>query len=293
MNRLKPLIQVASAVAALLSLVACTTASPSSQTTAAPAVVPLFAVDYAALSAEAASVCEQRAKGTGERIRQAHDRWQVPNRAAQERSLRWVLEHSLAEQPSGGPAVASLPERRTRWREQSLQDLRALMLRHDAASIRIYCERWPALFERTDMQFAAMANTAGTGQPPRANFMLDHRAEFEEAARLCDARVPGSGTSIHSAVLRWQAVHGDAKDQLMAWSHASASQRAELVGGRVLTLVSIQAHQRFQAIARQRQAIAAMPDEAVRAHCQALPGRLERSDFDFVAAWAAVKRAGL
>jgi hypothetical protein len=168
------------------------------------AVVPIFAVDYAALSAQAAQACDERAPGTGQRIRQAHARWQTQHGAAQEKSSQAVQEQARAEATQRGLPLVPPAQLQARWRAQSLQDLKDKMAALDGAAISLYCERWPALFDRPDMQFAAMAASQPQSAEAQATFMADHQARFTEAARLCDARAPGTGTAVTQALLRWQ-----------------------------------------------------------------------------------------
>ncbi len=271
---------------AVLWLIGC--ASTVNQT--APAqTMPIFAVDYAALSAEAASACERRAPGTGERIRVAHERWQVQHRAAQQKSLQFVEEQARSESARRGQPFVPFSQRQERWRAQSLQGLKDKMAALDDAAVRPYCERWPALFLQPDMQFAAMAATQPQGAQP-TGFMLDHQAQFTEAARLCDARAPGSGAAVLQALGRWQTRHGAAKDKLMADAHAQALARADAVGGSVLALDSIKSWQRARAIERQQQAMQEVTDATVRPYCESLPREFERADMDFSAQWQAVQR---
>ena len=107
---------------AALCLTGC--AATVHQTAPTQQVVPIFAVDYAALSADAASACERRAPGTGERIRAAHERWQGQHHAAQQRSLQLVDEQTQLETSQRGQPVTPLSLRQERWRAQSLQGLR-------------------------------------------------------------------------------------------------------------------------------------------------------------------------
>jgi hypothetical protein len=258
---------------ALCSLLGCAT-SP-------PLIVPIFAVDYAALSAQAAQACDERAPGTGRRIRQAHARWQTLHDAAQEKSFQAVQEQVRAEAMQRGLPLIPLEERQARWRAQSLQDLKDKMAALDAAAIAPYCERWPTLFERPDMQFAAMAATQPQSAESQASFMSDHQARFTEAARLCDARAPGTGAAVTQALLRWQSTQGAAKDKLMAQAHAQALARADAVGGRILPLDAIKSGQRDRAIARQQRTMNALDDAAVRLYCETLPREFERADMDF------------
>jgi hypothetical protein len=265
---------------ALCSLFACATSPP------APAVVPIFAVDYAALSAQAAQACDARAPGTGQRIRQAHARWQTQHAAAQAQSLAAVQEQVQAEAMQRGLPLPPPEERQARWRAQSLQDLKAKMAALDAAAVAPYCERWPDLFERSDMQFAAMAATQAPGAETTSTFMADHQARFTEAARLCDARAPGTGTAVTQALLRWQSTQGAAKDKLMAQAHAQALARADAVGGRILPLDTLKSGQRARAIERQQRAMNALDDAAVRPYCETLPREFERADMDFNAIYS-------
>jgi hypothetical protein len=258
---------------ALCSLFGCAT-SP-------PAVVPIFAVDYAALSAQAAQACDERAPGTGQRIRQAHARWQALHGAAQDKSFAAVQEQARAEAMQRGLPLPPPEQRQARWRAQSLQDLKDKMTALDAAAIAPYCERWPALFDRPDMQFAAMAASQPQGAETQATFMVDHQARFTEAARLCDARAPGTGAAVTQALLRWQSTQGAAKDKLMALAHAQALARADEVGGRILPLDAIKSGQRARAIERQQRAMNALDNAAVRPYCETLPREFERTDLDF------------
>jgi hypothetical protein len=246
-----------------------------------PPVVPIFAVDYAALSAQAALACDERAPGTGQRIRQAHARWQTQHGAAQEKSLQAVQEQARAEATQRGLPLVPPAQLQARWRAQSLQDLKDKMAALDGAAISLYCERWPALFDRPDMQFAAMAASQPQSAEAQASFMADHQARFTEAARLCDARAPGTGTAVTQALLRWQSTQGAAKDKLMAQAHAQALARADAVGGRILPLDTIKSGQRERAIERQQRAMNALDDAAVRPYCESLPRELERADMDF------------
>lgn len=272
---------------AALWLIGC--ASMTNPTAPAQDVVPIFAVDYTALSAEAASACEQRAPGTGQSIRLAHDRWQVPHQAAQAKSLQLVEEQTRLQAAQRSRPFVPFALRQERWRAQSLQGLRNKMAALDDAAVRSYCERWPALFDRTDMQFAALAATQPQSAQPAGGFMLDHRAQFTEAARLCDARAPGSGAAVSQALGRWQAQHGAAKDKLMADAHAQALARADGVGGRILTLDSMKAWQRTRAIERQQQVMRELADAAVRPYCESLPREFERADMNFNAQWQAMQ----
>ncbi len=271
---------------AALWLIGCS--STANQTAPAQDVVPIFAVDYTALSAEAASACEQRVPGTGERIRVAHDRWQSPHRAAQGRSLQWVEEQARLEAARRGQPFVPYAQRQKRWRAQSLQGLRDKMAALDDAAVRSYCERWPALFTQPSMQFAAMLATQPQSAPP-AGLMLNHPARFTEAARLCDARAPGSGAAVSRALERWQAEHGAARDKVMAAAHAQATARADAVGGRVLTVDSMKAWQRSRAIEEQQQVMRELADAAVRPYCESLPREFERADMNFNAQWQAVQ----
>ena len=160
----------------------------------------------------------------------------------------------------------------------------------DNTAVRPYCERWPAVFDRPDMQFAAMAATQAQGAPQAGGFMLDHPARFTEAARLCDALAPGSGAAVSQALRRWQAEHGAAKDKLMQAGHAQASARADAVGSRLLSLDAMKSWQRTRAIERQQQATRELTDAAVRPYCENLPRELERADMDFSAQWQAFER---
>jgi hypothetical protein len=260
--------------------------------TAPPPVVPIFAVDYAALSAQVAQACDERAPGTGQRIRQAHTRWQAQHGAAQVKSFQAVQEQAQAEATQRGQPLATPAQLQERWRAQSLQDLNDKLATMDSAALRPYCERWPALFERPDMQFAAMAASQPQSADSQATLVTDHNALFTEAARLCDMRAPGTGAAVTQALLRWQAKHGASKDKLMAQAHAQAQSRADAVGGRVLPLEAIKAGQRARAIERQRRAMNGLGDAAVLAYCEKLPRELERADMDFTAQWQAQQRSG-
>jgi hypothetical protein len=275
---------------AALGLIGCS--STAHQTAPAQDVVPIFAVDHTALSAEAARACEQRAPGTGERIRAAHDRWQVPNRTAQAWSLQVVEQQARLEAGKRGQPFVPFSQRQERWRAQSLQGLRDKMAALDDAAVRPYCERWPALFSQPDMQFAAMAATQPPSEQPEVGLLVDHQARFTEAARLCDARAPGSGAAVSQALGRWQARHGAAKDKLMDVVHAQATARADAAGGRILTLDSMKSWQRSRAIERQQLVMRDLSAAAVRPYCENLPREFERADMDFNAQWQAHQRGG-
>jgi hypothetical protein len=275
---------------AALWLIGCS--STVNQTAPAREVVPIFAVDYTALSAEAASACERRAPGTGEPIRLAHDHWQTPHRTAQAWSLRAVEQQARLETGQRGQPFVPFAERQERWRAQSLQGLRDKMAALDDAAAKTYCERWPALFSQPDMQFAAMAATQPPSGQSESGATVDHQARFTEAARLCDARAPGSGASVLQALGRWQAQHGAAKDKLLDAMHAQALARADAVGGRILTLDSMKSWQRSRAIERQQQLMRDLGDAALRPYCDNLPREFERADMDFNAQWQAHQRSG-
>ena len=160
----------------------------------------------------------------------------------------------------------------------------------DDAAIRPYCERWPALFDRPDMQFAAMAaTTSQSAQPPRSS-APDPQAQFTEAARLCEARAPGSGAAVSQALGRWLAQHGAAKEKLMAASHAQAKATADAVGGRILALDAMKSWQRDRSIEQQQQTMQELTDAAVRPYCESLPREIERADMNFSAQWEAMQR---
>lgn len=258
--------------------------------TAPPGVVPIFAVDYAALSAQAAEACDKRAPGTGQRIRQAHARWQAQHGAAQEKSFQTVQEQARASATQRGVPVAQPAQLQERWRVQSLQGLQDKMAALDSAAVRPYCERWPSLFDRPDMQFAAMAAPQPQSADTQTTFMADYQALFTEAARICDVRAPGTGAAVTQALERWQSRHGAAKDKLMAQAHAQALSRADAVGGRILPLEAIKSWQRARAIERQQRSMNELHDAAVRPYCEKLPREFERADLDFNAQWQAHER---
>lgn len=258
--------------------------------TAPPLVVPIFAVDNAALSAQAAQTCDERAPGSGQRIRQAHARWQTQHGAAQEKSLQAVLAQARADAVQRGRPAAPPAQLEERWRAQSAQDLKDKMAALDPAAIGAYCERWPALFDRPDMQFSAMAAPPPQSADAPTSFMADYQAMFTEAARICDARAPGTGAAVTQALERWQSRHSVAKDKLMAAAHAQALSRADAVGGRILPLEAIKPWQRARAIERQQRSMNALDDAAVRPYCEKLPREFERAEMDFDARWQAHER---
>jgi hypothetical protein len=266
----------------LCSIVGCASAPP--------VVVPIFAVDYAALSAQAAQTCDERAPGSGQRIRQAHARWQAQHGAAQEKSFQSVQEAARADALQRGLPAAPPAQLRERWRAQSLQGLKDKMAGLDPVAIGPYCERWPALFDRPDMQFATMAAPRPQDADTPTSFMVDYQAMFTEAARLCNARAPSTGAALAQALGRWQSRHGVAKDKLMAEAHAQALSRADAVGGRILPLEAIKPWQRARAIERQQRSMSELDDAAVRPYCETLPREFERADMDFNAQWEAMQR---
>lgn len=265
---------------AALWLIGCS--STVNQTVPARTVVPISAVDYAALSAEAAGACEAIAPGTTERIRTAHERWRARHHAAAQQRVQQSVEEAVqAEVAQRGLPIAPLPLRQQRWREQSQQDLKNKMAALDNAALGLYCERWPALFDLPAMQFAA---------PQPTGMTFDYPARFTEAARLCDARAPGSGGAVLQALERWQAQHGAAKDKLWAGVQAQELARADAVGGRILSLEQQKSWQRARAVESQQQLMQGLSDSAVRPYCERLPGLFARADMDFSAQWQAFQR---
>jgi hypothetical protein len=116
----------------------------------------LVLVDHAATSAEAATVCEQRAPGTGAAIREAYARWAQQHRAAQDGLLQSARQEAEAKAAALGDAGAGFEPFLALFRKASMDKLRQSMQAMDAARLAQFCAGIPAEFDKPEMDFTTL-----------------------------------------------------------------------------------------------------------------------------------------